>query len=236
MTLRWAVWLLLTLNVCYLLWALVSPEPRRAAAPAWPEEVPDLRLAGELDGEAIPEPADTEAGADPVASIGVCWRIGPFDNAASRVDFVETHLGRWPVAVVEGVGEEAGDWRVYLPPAQDEEGAGELVVALREAFEAAGDAVPDSFVMTSGQWRHGVSLGLFRDESNALSLAGRVRERGLSVRVEREVVPRTVEWIEVFMPRRWMDDERRARMNPDGSGPRISENLCQMIAPQLHFP
>lgn len=231
--LRWTVLVLLTLNVCYLLWSLVSPEPSSQTAMPWPDAVPALDTLP-LD---TPVP-DASSGREPgiVPRAMACWRIGPFAEPEQRAAFVESTLTGVAVAVLEGEQILAGDWRVLLPPAESREAS----VALRESLQSAAEEAVEtleSFVITDGgPWENGVSLGLFRQESNARGLASRVETLGMEVVVEREEVSRPVEWLEVMAPYRWMDESRRTGMASYTEGLRVTENLCQTIAPQPYFP
>lgn len=232
--LRWAVLVLLTLNVCYLLWSVVSPEPAVREAVPWPDSVPALEvLSGDSGSPAVETTGEPVV--EVVPRISACWRIGPFSEPEQRAAFVESRLAGIPVAVLEEQQSLGGDWRVFLPPAETREAA----VALRESLQAAAAEAEESlesFVMTGGPRENGVSLGLFSQESNARSLASRAEALGLEVAVEREEASRAVEWLEVMVPDRWMDESRRSGLASYAAGLQVMENLCQTIAPQPYFP
>lgn len=232
--LRWTVLVLLTLNVCYLLWSVVSPEPAPPQAVPWPDGVPALDV---LPREAASSGSEAGTGSmrpDPPRTFA-CWRIGPFGEPEQRAAFVQSRLDGIPVAVLEEEQVLEGDWRVFLPPAESREAATALRESLRAAAEEAGESL-ESFVITGGPRENGVSLGLFSQESNARSLASRAEALGLDVAVEREEVSRPVEWLEVMVPDAWMDESRRSGLASYAAGLQVRENLCQTIAPQPYFP
>jgi hypothetical protein len=232
--LRWTVLLLLTLNVSYLLWSLLSPEPVVQSPTPWPDSVPALEV---LPDNVVARESVSDSGSvpDAVPRIASCWRIGPFTEPQQRAAFVESRLAGIPSAVLEEEQLLEGDWRVFLPPADSREAA----IALRESMQSvaaeAGESL-ESFVMTDGPLENGVSLGLFRQEDNARSLASRAEALGLEVGVERESMLRPVEWVEVMVLPGWMDESRRSGLASYTAGLQVTENLCQTIAPQPYFP
>lgn len=232
--LRWTVFVLLTVNVCYLLWSMVSPDPRDRAVEPWPEGVPALEI---LTGEAVPREPDTGSGlvAAPVLPESSCWRIGPFAEPEQREAFVDSRLADIAVAVFEEEQVREGDWRVFLPPAPNREAALALRESLQSAAREAGASL-ESFVMTDGPRQNGVSLGLFSQEANARGLAAEVEALGLEVAVEREAVSLPVEWLEVMVLDSWMDEARRSGLASYSAELQVTENLCQTIAPQPYFP
>ncbi|MGM0633549.1 MAG: hypothetical protein ACQETO_10310 [Pseudomonadota bacterium] len=242
---RRLVLLLLTVNACYLLWSVLTPDSPAVSPVAWPDEVSSLQLLP--PDQSVPDTEEVvrddvlatsvsgTAGSDPAAVLGRCWRIGPFTSSELRSSFVRSRLADVAVAIIEQRQESAGGWRVFLPPADDRAAASALRESFRSAAAEAGEEL-DSYVMTEGERANAVSLGLFSQEQNARNLQSRVASFGMDARLEQEISIRTVEWVELFASREWMNETRRSGLAAYAPDLRVTENLCQMIAPEPDFP
>ncbi len=242
---RRLVLLLLTVNVCYLLWSVLTLNAPEVSPVAWPDEVSSLRMlppdqsvsdAQEaVRNDLLTTSVSGVAESEPQAVLGQCWRIGPFTSSELRSSFVRSRLADVAVAVIERQQESAGGWRVFLPPAEDRAAASALRESFRAAAAEAGEEL-DSYVMTAGDRANAVSLGLFTQEQNARNLQARVVAFGMDALVEQEVSTRTVEWVELFASREWMNEARRSGLAAYAPDLQVTENLCQMIAPEPDFP
>lgn len=188
---RVLVLLLLVMNVGVGVWWLLRPEhePRRYA-PTEPA-VAGLELLSEVEARAVvgelaeaPQPIAPSADA-------ICQRIGPFLTQADlrravgaltpvvqRIQFRETRaLAR------------RGYW-VYMPAQASRD------AALATARELAARGLRDYYVVTAGDRQNTISLGLFRELSNARQRQADVRAMGFGA----ELGERTEE-----IPQYWID-------------------------------
>lgn len=186
--------LLLLMNLGVAAWWMLRTPPPLALPPASEPEIPPLRLLSELEradpDTPVPELAEPRVTSADLASLR-CVEIGPFltqadlrraVNAltpqAERIQFRETR-----------VLTNRGHW-VFLPAQPSRE------AALAAARELSAKGLRDYYVVTAGERENTISLGLFRDLSNAEQRRDQVRAAGL----EPELQPRTDE-----IPNYWID-------------------------------
>lgn len=239
---RWVLILLLTLNVCYLLWEWLQAAPERESRPELPA-VPQVELLGEVREEgAVPAsrgPDDEEPAGDestPVADSARCARIGPFSDQQARSAFADRLDSGLPLE--SGSSERVVDtlYRVYLPPYPDREAAVEANEQLRQALEEQGLEI-DSFVISSGELDDGISLGVFGQQENARTVRERMQELEYPVRIREESRTETDFWLlarggeaVTELSQRW------SQLSVGGDSPQLTENLCETIAPNSDFP
>jgi hypothetical protein len=188
---RALVVLLLVMNLGVAVWWFLRPEhePRRHA-PTEPA-VAALELLSELEtrsvvGELAEAPQPIAPNAD-----AVCQRIGPFLTQADlrravgaltpvvqRIQFRETRARA-----------SRGYW-VYMPAQASRD------AALATARELAARGLRDYYVVTAGDRQNTISLGLFREISNARQRQADVQAMGFSA----ELGERTEE-----IPQYWVD-------------------------------
>jgi hypothetical protein len=155
--------LLLALDIGSACWIAYGPAPRLAAAPAADRGVARLVLLSERERGTAAVPELAAAPETPADRAGdSCRSIGPFPSQsdlraamnriaplAKRTQSRETHTTA-----------SRGD-RVFLPAFRTRE------EALAAARALAAKGVRDYYVVTAGDQQNTVSLGLFRDHSNA---------------------------------------------------------------------
>ena len=195
MFLRVLFLLLLAANVGLAAWLSLAPvPPPPPAPPAADPGVPVLRLLSEVQPP-DPEAAAAELAAAPATpaeeALDQCVRLGPFmaqsdlrramDALTPRVKRIQFHEDRQ---------RQPRGFLVYLaaPPNRDE--------ALRVARRLSAKGVRDYYVVTAGEQQNSISLGLFKERTNAEKRQVDLRELGF----EAEIVERADE-----LPVYWLD-------------------------------
>ena len=188
--------LLLTMNLGVALWLWLRPVPEPAAPQARAdEETPSLVLLSEEEYEPDAVEAIAEPDSPPEPTPGLdrlaCIEIGPFltqadlrramnafTPSAERLQFRETRALA-----------SRGYW-VYLPA------QGTRDAALAAARELSGKGLRDYYVVTAGERENTISLGLFREMTNAQQRHAQVRAMGFDAQLQ----PRSDE-----IPHYWID-------------------------------
>lgn len=181
MFVRALVLLLLVSNLAVGLWWWLKPVPQRGLPPATESGVPPLRLLSELEGGSS---AELAAAPEPTrASDELCLEVGPF---LTRTDLRRAFNALVPVALRiqfrEAEVQSDRGWWVFLPAPESRE------QALATARELSARGLRDYYVVTAGENANTISLGLFRELSNAEQRRDDVRAQGfpadLAPRVE----------------------------------------------------
>lgn len=152
--------MLIIANLAYLGWHQANP-PK-----SWPvmdrsplqQASQTLQLLSEIP-EAEPTVQQTQAD-QPLS----CISLGVFDTTDEGDFLVSAMLERGMKAQVEllpALGNTR--FRIYMPPFNSN-------TAARQTLEALQDAGFDSFIITSGDFSGGISLGLFSEKDRALAL------------------------------------------------------------------
>ena len=188
--------LLLTMNLGVALWLWLRPVPEPAAPQARAdEETPSLVLLSEEEYEPDAVEAIAEPDSPPEPTPGLdrlaCIEIGPFltqadlrramnafTPSAERLQFRETRALA-----------SRGYW-VYLPA------QGTRDAALAAARELSGKGLRDYYVVTAGERENTISLGLFRELTNAQQRHAQLRAMGFDAQLQ----PRSDE-----IPHYWID-------------------------------
>lgn len=204
-----AVLLVMNLGVAAW-WCLHAPASSQVRPPA-PGQTPVLRLLSESEAQMPPDdespPAEAEPSDLPQPTPGperlVCLEIGPFltqsdlrramgafTPSAERIQFRETRALA-----------NRGYW-VFLPA------QGSRDKALSIARELSAKGLRDYYVVTAGERENTISLGLFRDRSNAEQRHAQVRDAGF----EPQLQPRQDEiptwWIQLAIDAGFEWEER----------------------------
>lgn len=186
---------LLLMNLGVAAWWWLRPAPVESRPPAAEPGVPPLALLSEVENAGLVADAPERVGTpDPVGgSPGQrCLRIGPFltqadlrraigalTPAVDRIQFRESR-----------VLTNRGFW-VFLPAQETRE------AALATARELSARGLRDYYVVTAGDRENTISLGLFRDQPNALARQKEVQALGFAPELQerREETPNY--WIEL---------------------------------------
>lgn len=216
--------LLLMANLLYALWNGLRPTAQEdvVVTAALPGEERGLVLLSELD--------HVEALVMENVRPLVCFSIGPFDDEQSLQAFASGHLTAYAWQMQQEQTELPSMHRVYLPAPGSREQALEQLSVVRQAIEGAGLGI-DSYLVTSGNLDNAVSLGLFVEEANALSVRRQMDELGMPVQMQLEGRSRNFYsiLIETYEDSDFIQ-ETDLGSTPSSSGLAISEKLCEMIA------
>lgn len=230
MKLRWLLVLLVSLNVCYLIWQLLVPTPGRPTDAARSEGAAfeagvELALWEGGREEVVQDERVLDEGVSVVNVPMPCFAIGPFPEAQNR-DAVAGAMeldDSWyrQRAVMTDVR-----YRVYMGPYPDGGAAQQAHEAMLADFESRGESL-DSFLVPTGERRDTISLGLFREQENAASVYSHMSELEYDVVLEEEVVMQQEYWLAA----RAGADHPLYRQLPAIFGRAMPENLCETIAP-----
>ena len=141
-----------------------------------------MQIIGASGGAAPEKPKP--AAPSPVATVpapAACLEWGYFagpDVARADAAIVRLEL---PQALVQRVIADVGGYWVYIPPQKNRADADRKISELKAL------GVADFFaVQEQGQWRHAISLGIFKSEDAAKNFLAALREKGVrSAIVER---------------------------------------------------
>jgi cell division septation protein DedD len=205
--------LLLALNLGAAAWLYFAPQNSRAEIVATDPNVPKLELLSEQDRGAAVNSAEMAAAPETRAELrnDSCLSIGPFATQADmrtalnsltpvvpRIQFREAHSV-----------ETRGYW-VYLPA------MGSREQALTVARQLSSKGVRDYYVVTAGDQQNTISLGLFRDRSNADKRRNEVAALGFAPDVVTRTEDLPVYWVDFAQDSRHPADWRRRVANlPD---------------------
>lgn len=191
--------LLLTMNLVLALWLWLRPPVAMPEEPAAPDTdaVPDLVLLSEEEGPSLAwlESESAEPDGPPQPTPGpeslVCLELGPFLTQADLRQVMTTltpHAERVQYRQTRAMANR-GYW-VHLPA------QGSRDAALAAARELSVKGLRDYYVVTAGERENTISLGLFRERSNAQKRLAEVRALGFDARLQ----PREDE-----VPHYWID-------------------------------
>ncbi len=188
---------LLTMNLAVALWLWLGPSPGNEPPEFVPSsDVPTLVLLSEEEPEMVarvPDEAEPDGPPEPTPGLDrlVCLEVGPFltqsdlrramnafTPSAERLQFRETRALA-----------NRGYW-VYLPA------QGSRDAALAVARELSAKGLRDYYVVTAGERENTISLGLFRELSNAKQRHEQIRAQGFDAQLQ----PRSDE-----IPHYWID-------------------------------
>jgi len=194
---RALVLILLAMNLGVALWAGLRPAALPAPLVAASEPgVPTIRLLSEVDPNlAAPSAAEPDGPplAIPPAPQRQCLQVGPL---LTQIDLRRVVAALSPAAQRIQYRESRAlirrGYRVFLPSP----GSREAALTLARQLSARG--LRDYYVVTAGDEQNTISLGLYRDESNAQRRRDEVRALGIEPRLE----PRNEE-----LPQYWIDLE-----------------------------
>ena len=180
---KWLVWLLLMVNVVlfgYFKWQAVQPGESLAGHEPISAEKLKILTPQELDAMpkkvAAPVPPPQAAEAAPVHY--ACYEWGSF--ASNDLSRARNILDKFSLeaSVRQQAAQEAARYWVYIPPRKS------LEDAQAKMDELKGLGVQESFIVLEPQWRHAISLGVFKDEALANRFLEDVHNRGVKSAVK----------------------------------------------------
>lgn len=180
--------LLLLANLVYLGWNLLSDSPALpvAAVPQTPASAQRLQLLKEVSRTSpVPAPAT------PAPEPQTCIALGVFNNTEEGDFLVSALQQRGMQARVELLqAGETRNFRVYMPPFNAD-------TAARQTLQALRDEGLDSFLITTGELRGGISLGLFSQETLALNLQEDLAARGYATSIQEVINTSNEIWVTI---------------------------------------
>lgn len=192
---RILVLVLLVMNLGVGVWWWLRQPPQPVAPEPLDPGVPGLQLLSEraMAEDAPPAEAEAVGPPQPLADPGqrICLELGPW---VTQVDLRRALDALTPV-VNRIQFREAREvirrgYRVFLPS------QGSREKALEVARQLSARGLSDYYVVTAGDERDSISLGLFRDEANARARLQQVRALGFDAQLQ----PRNDE-----LPQYWLD-------------------------------
>ncbi len=194
MILRLLFVLLSALNIAVAAWAWLGQPYAVAARPPTDAGVPELKLLAELTAE----PQAAPAVASRPGSVGTmqrCMALGPFP---SPQDLRRTRQSLTGVAMRMRFRQEqvaqTSSWWVYLPAATSR------AQALATARRLESRQIADYFVVGAGEQPNSVSLGVFKDPTNARRRLEQVQAAGFPARMVERVQTAPQYWLDVIVP------------------------------------
>ena len=188
---------LLLMNLGVAAWWGLRRPPPEVRPPATDAAIPPLRLLAENEApdSGLVSAAAEAVGQPPAQGEGVdqqCLQIGPFLTQAD----LRRALGAFtPMATriqfrENRVVANRGFW-VYLPA------QGTREAALAAARELSAQGLRDYYVVTAGDQENTISLGLFRDRSNAEARRREVQGLGFTPELQERTEEIPNYWIEI---------------------------------------
>lgn len=196
-TMRLLLALLISLNLALAAWGVLRPHATPPQPP--PTEASGLVLLSEA--ETLPGPpgyAERADAAGPLSATPVCLQLGPFQTPADvrrALNVLQPHVGY--AQPREARATRLRGYRVFLPALPSREEA----LSAARALNARG--MRDYYVVTAGAEENTVSLGVFRELTNAEQRRDAVRVLGFEPRLE----PRTEEVSQWFLDIAIAEDE-----------------------------
>ena len=216
---RTFVILLILSNLGYLGWTLYLPnekEPVMVRAPARQtgdrlqllEEIPEDQRRP-IAGEAVPVN---------------CLSLGVFNNTEGSDFLVSALLERGLQARVElQQSGQVSSFRVYMPPFNS--GA-----AARQTLEKLQDEGFDSFIITTGEYSGGISLGLFTDEQRALVLQENLAASGYATSIENISTATNEIWVTIEgLSQALLEGSDLLDLLSEGLDLEVIEKPCEML-------
>ena len=183
---RGVVWGLVLINVLFAIWQvfLADTQDEVTPVPTSLELRGSLRLLGEVDESDLKLRELESAAVQVPAQEGVCVEVGPF---ASQQDALawrsQVQSPEWrPIEYDETV---AVNYRASIAPLETTGQATQVLERLQRVI--AEQAIrTDAFLISSGDLRNGISLGLFGARDNAIAVRTALEAQGFSVLVREE--------------------------------------------------
>ncbi len=242
---RWIFFSLLAINLLFLLWqALVYDEPERTSPLQLPpagEQAATIALLHEARDQAEPydpgelarslrsAPAEREPGSEepPASPDAVLWcdALGPFvdrekgDRLAGRLQGlgIDTELRHERVQL-------AGEYWAYIAPQPS------VQAALIMSAELKKQGI-DAYLISEGEQRNGLSLGIFSKATAAEYLQRRLQADGITVHIEAK--PAAYQRFWVLLTRQDIDslDTQKLVQIPEfASKNQVTKKVCKAVA------
>lgn len=192
--------ILLAMNLATAMWLWLAPSTAVSRPATSDPGVAALVLLGESMASLGDASAELSAAPEPMqattATAGFsCVEIGPFQTQSDlrQAESVLTAVGQ-TLGSRESVERRFRGYWVFLPASASRDRA------LTTARELAAAGVRDYYVVTAGDQENTISLGLFRDRSNAERRQGEMRSRGYQADMSERVEEQRVYWLKLAQP------------------------------------
>lgn len=158
----------------------VAEQPEPAQTPA--QDLEDEQVVGEVEEEALPTQDTTEQTSrqkEPlqVAEIDVCHEVGPFSDEKHMRDWIVKHGVEENAQPVEREVPGVSSYLVYYPAAET------FIASERNVAMLQNKGIEDLWLINKGDMVGAISLGLFKEKTNADKLFERMMEKGLNVKM-----------------------------------------------------
>jgi hypothetical protein len=190
---RTLVLILILLNLAFLYWHTRNEAPAGASAPVaanGPGGAGGARLVllSERDNAPAPRVAAGSAAA-------YCETVGPLEDRGEAESLRARLEQQGALASLRSASREVvSAYWVFLPPQED------LVSALTVAGDLTGQGLDDLYVIREGDYRHGLSLGLFSEHRRARRRVVEVEGLGYAPQIEARFRTQTVFWLDLVVP------------------------------------
>jgi len=153
-----------------------------------------------------------------------CLSLGVFNNTEESDFLVSALLERGLQARVElQQSGQVSSFRVYMPPFNS--GA-----AARQTLEKLQDEGFDSFIITTGEYSGGISLGLFTDEQRALVLQENLAASGYATSIENISTATNEIWVTIEgLSQALLEGSDLLDLLSEGLDLEVIEKPCEML-------
>ena len=246
---RWIFFTLVLLNGAYFGWEFwqqshhVPVQGADTSTPLPPVEGKELELLTERlpsPGSSVPPPTiapEKPASPAPVSDTSsasgtsqqkaeqLCSSVGPFNEEGKPGQLVEELAAAGVYSVLDSkVTEQETQYWVILPP------AGDRHQALQTLKELQARKI-DSYLISSGDMKNSISLGLFTREALAKGVQEKIREAGYPAEIRLKERSETEYWVRI-RPGQPLENAKKVLNSyvAGDSGVKISNSPCEMFA------
>ena len=218
---------LLVLNLAYMGWGLWQQkmqkgiESKQSLPPLKGEKLVLLSESDELGSslvERLPERVKPK-------SLESCAKVGPFRDRAEGQSFIDLLEGEGLKSSIGRVelARETQFW-VVLPPANNRNEAMKSLRVLQSNKV-------DSYLISSGEMRNAISIGLFNQEQAAKTMQGKVKEAGFDAEIRAKDSVDNEYWVQIF-PGQTLEKLQNmlSEVVKDNKNIKISKASCETFA------
>lgn len=184
--------LLVCMNLGVAAWWASHRDPAPPSPPALDAHVPRLKLLSEVERRPIVAAAELTEAPTPLDPNAVCLSLGPFTTPSAlrqAMDALLPKVERIQFREVPAVALRG--YRVFLPPSASR------ADALAVARALSGRGVSDYYIVSAGEQKNTISLGMFRDLENATQRRDAVAALGYSPMIEPRTESISQWWIDL---------------------------------------
>lgn len=209
--------LLILANLAYLSWNIYSPRDSQAVMVRAPARAASntLQLLSKIEKLDIPAPLE------PLT----CISLGVFNNTTESDFLVSALLERGFQASAELLPtDEIISFRVYMPPFNSE-------TAARQSLQELQDGQIESFIISTGELKGGISLGLFNQQALALGLQESLAGQGFATSIQEIVTTNNEIWVTIQgLSQALLEGSELLDLLSEGLDLDVSEKPCETFA------